>query len=541
MRALFVCLLAAGWMSAQEPAQRVDQLFSRFSGSSPGCALGVMLDGKPVLAKAYGMADLEHGIPLSPDSPFYMASVSKQFTAMSILLLAEDGKLRVDDPVRKIIPELPDYASGITIYHLLTHTSGVRDYLSLGALAGRPAEFVFTDQSALALISRQKALNFQPGSEFLYSNSGYVLLSLVVKRLAQKNLNEYAQEKIFVPLGMKSTRFQHDHSALIPGKAFGYEQRNGDWHTSNSMLDVVGDGGLYSTVTDMLRWAANFDDPKIGAKALELMRTAAKLSTGKEVDYGMGLTPGDYRGLRIVEHGGGLGGYRTEVLWFPSERFTVVCLCNNGSANPGQLSRQVADAYLASSLKPRQATARRNLTGIALTPEERQAKAGLYRDEDRGYIEIVERDGKLYPRGAPGELIALDKHRFTASDAPEGWELVFDGEGAARSLELRSSGQPVIRYLGVATAALSEDERKAYAGEFASIELETTYRIRADSGGLSVEPGDRPAVRLQGAGKDRLRMENGGAELVFRRDSAGAVTGFSLNAGRVRRVEFQRM
>src|ERR1051326_8662341 len=218
--ALFCVLAIAGVVFAQQSTDsRVDRLFGGFQGKTPGCAVGVLHNGEVVLAKAYGMADLERETPLSPDTPFYMASVSKQFTAMSVLLLAEDGKLQTMDSVRKTLPELPEYANQITLYHLLTHTSGVRDYLTLGTLSGNSPDFVHTDRGVLRAMSRQSALNFAPGSEFIYSNSGYLLLSLVVKQVAGKNLNAFAQGRIFGPLGIKSTRFQHDHSALIPGKA----------------------------------------------------------------------------------------------------------------------------------------------------------------------------------------------------------------------------------------------------------------------------------------------------------------------------------
>lgn len=543
--ALFLFGAPPAHAQAQDPAQNneqhIDKLFAIYSGKSPGCAVGVAQKGKAVFAKGYGMADLEHDVPISAESPFYMASVSKQFAAMAVLLLAEDGKIRLTDSIRKTVPELPEYANSITLYHLLTHTSGVRDYLSLGYLAGLPQDSVVTDRSALRLISRQTALNFEPGTDYLYSNSGYVLLSMVVKNVTHKDLNEFAQERIFRPLGMETTRFQHDHSSLIPGKAFGYEQRQGGWHTSNSMLDVVGDGGLYSSVSDMLRWVANFDNQKIGAAALKTMRTPAKLSNGTEINYGMGLIPSQYRGLPIVEHGGGLGGYRTEVLWFPARQLSVVCLCNAGTANPGELARKVAAVYLSSEMKAPDGPGQRGKTGTVLSVDEGRAKAGLYRNEEQGYIEIVDREGKLYTRGSPGELVALDNRRFIAITAPEGWELEFDEQSPASSLELRQPGQSPARFSRVAPVELSENDLHAYTGEFESRELGVVYRIVADAQGLSVEVGDRPAQKLLSSGSERMRSESGSPELVFQRDSSGKVDGFFLNAGRVRKIRFQRL
>jgi hypothetical protein len=328
----------------------------------------------------------------------------------------------------------------------------------LGSLAGLPPEFVFTENGMLHMLARQTALNFEPGTEYLYSNSGYVLLSLVVKKVAQKSLNEFAQERIFGPLGMKSTRFQHDHSALIPRKAFGYQRRDGAWHTANSMLDVVGDGGLYSTVDDMVRWAENFDNPKVGAAPLTTMQRPAKLSGGKEIEYGMGLVPSDHRGLRIIEHGGGLVGYRTEFLRFPEKGFSVVCLCNNGSANPGQLARQVAELYIGSDFKPPDTTQRPPQT------------------TDQRSVPVT----------------------------------------------------------------LSANDTKSYTGEFESREINAIYRISADAGVLSIELGDRPAVRLRSLGPDRMRGEGTGLEFEFQRNDAGKITGFYLAAGRVRKIRFEK-
>ena len=248
---------------AQDQPPALDTIFSSFATDhSPGCAVGAARGDAPLAARAYGLADLEHHIPLTPQSVFYMASVSKQFMALSILLLERDGKLQLDDRVRTYLPELPEHAAGITIRHLLHHTSGLRDYLTLFGLAGGPPDYVITERAVLNMLARQMRLNFDPGDEHLYSNSGYVLLSIIVHRVSGRPLDEFAQERIFTPLGMRHTRFQHDHAAPIPGRAIGYVRRGANWRIANSMLDVVGDGGMYSTVDDMLRWAAAFERPE---------------------------------------------------------------------------------------------------------------------------------------------------------------------------------------------------------------------------------------------------------------------------------------
>ena len=521
---------------AQTQEASIDKLFAAYQGLSPGCAVGVSQGGKVLLSKAYGIADLEHSVPLTTKSLFYMASVSKQFAAMSVLMLADEGKIRIEDSIRKTIPELPEYAADITLYHLLTHTSGVRDYLTLGSVAGRPG--IFTDDSTLRLLSRQKALNFPPGSEFLYSNSGYVLLSLVVKRTTQKNLDAFAREKIFAPLEMTSTRFQHDYSALIPGKVNGYERRAGAWYVSNSLLSVVGDGGLYSSVEDMLRWADNFDSGKVGAKQLVTMSTAGKLSNGKEIPYGMGLVPSTYRGLSILEHTGALAGYRTSFLRFPSERLSVVCLCNSGAANAGQLARRVAEEFLASKITTTATvTAPAARPAVAITPslEDVRSKVGIFRSDAIGYVEFTEVNGKLSGNGIP-ELFAMEPHRYVSAD---GGELLFDSQNPARTLELRLPGQSPIHFERVTVTELSETEMRAYTGDFDSDELNSSARVYIDSDRLSLQIGEGPVIRLVPAGTDRMRAANG-AEFVFQRDSSGKVAVFLLSAGRIRNISFQR-
>jgi CubicO group peptidase (beta-lactamase class C family) len=368
----------------QPAPQSIDAIFKDLSTDhSPGCAVGATRGDAPIAAKAYGMADLEHGVALTPQSVFYMASVSKQFAALSILLLEHDGKLRLDDRVRTYIPELPDHAATITVRQLLHHTSGLRDYLALSSLVGNPPDYVITERSVLNMLTRQTRLNFEPGAEHLYSNSGYVLLSIIVHRVSGRPLDEFARERIFTPLGMRSTRFQHDHAAPIPGRSIGYVRRGDSWRIANSMLDVVGDGGMYSTVDDMLRWATAFERPEF-SPLLSRMQTPGTLADGRPIanGYGMGLSTGTYRGVPTVSHGGSLAGYRTSFLRLPAEKLTVVTLCNNTTANAARLGQMVAELYAPAGMSaaaavagntPPQAPSR-----MAVPRELAQAMAGVF-------------------------------------------------------------------------------------------------------------------------------------------------------------------
>jgi CubicO group peptidase (beta-lactamase class C family) len=345
---LIVLLGAAPGAFAQDRSSAHDSIFKDFATDhSPGCAVGVARGDTPLVASAYGLADLEHNVRLTPQSVFYMASVSKQFMALAVLLLERDGKLQLEDRVRTYLSELPEHAAGITIRQLLHHTSGLRDYLTLSGLAGNPADQVITERAVFNTLARQMRLNFEPGTEHLYSNSGYVLLSIIVHRVSGRPLDEFARERIFTPLGMRYTRFQHDHTTPIPGRAIGYVRRGQTWRIANSLLDVVGDGGMYSTVDDMLRWAAAFERPEFSPLLLR-MQQPGTLKNGSAIanGYGMGLSQGTYRGVSTVSHGGSLAGYRTNFVRLPREKLTIVMLCNNATANVGRLTQMVTDVYV---------------------------------------------------------------------------------------------------------------------------------------------------------------------------------------------------
>ncbi|MGH4000314.1 MAG: serine hydrolase domain-containing protein, partial [Pseudonocardiaceae bacterium] len=386
-------------------ARRLDAVFAQYDrASSPGCALGVYRDGRIGYAKAYGSANLELGAPLTPASVFDIGSTSKQFTAMSVLLLARDGKLALDDDVRRYIPSLPEYGAPITIRHLLYHTSGIRDYTTLLALAGEPTQNWTTDDDALELIVRQRALNFAPGSEWQYSNSGYFLLSLVVKRVSGQSLRRFAQSRIFEPLGMAQTHIHDDHAMVVPNRATGYVPSDsaGPFRIEMSDFEQTGDGSVFTTVEDLVKWDENFYSAVVGGPELlaEMVKPGA-LNDGKPVDYAAGLVVGEYRGLKTVEHGGAWAGYRAQLLRFPTEHVSIACLCNLGSANPDRLAQQVADVYLADRLGPaeNQAVAGADVTATAgspiLSPDQLRAAVGTYRDSTLGSVaRLVLTDGK---------------------------------------------------------------------------------------------------------------------------------------------------
>ena len=327
---LSALLLSANTVSAQRfaPDPGVDAVFAEYDRpDAPGCAVGVYQDGVVRYARGYGLADLERRVPISPETVFDIGSTSKQFTATAILLLAQEGKLSLDDNVRRFIPELPEYQRPITVRHLLHHTSGVRDYIGLLRLAGMRYDDVTTDDDAFQMIIRQHALNFAPGDEHLYSNSGYFLLSLIVERVAGRSLREEARERIFVPLGMQHTSYLGSYSDVIPNRALGYEPDGDGYRTDMPRWLQLGDGAVFTTVVDLLHWEKNFRSTQVGGPALQdALHTRGILTSGEVLTYAAGLMHGEHRGLATVFHGGSWGGYVAELAAVPRWRLRCPAL-----------------------------------------------------------------------------------------------------------------------------------------------------------------------------------------------------------------------
>jgi CubicO group peptidase (beta-lactamase class C family) len=512
--------------------RQVDQIFAAYDKpDSPGCALGVIRDGNFIYKKGYGAGSLEFGVPLTPQSVFYMGSVSKQFTAASVVLAAEQGFLSLDDDIRKHVPEIPSYANTITLREMLHHTSGFRDILSLLFLAGRNSEDIHTTNELLDLLALQKALNFSPGDEFLYSNTNYFLMSLVIRRATGKPLSQFAEENIFQPLGMTHTRFYDDRSVVLPGRVPAYAPRLGggfrvDWSTN---FDMVGGGGLMSSVEDLLLWDRNFYNNKLGKGSfLKEMQTQGVLNNGKQIEYALGLFVSKYRGLKIVAHDGANFGYRTSFLRFPQQKFSVICLCNLATSDPGRLSYQVADLYLRAQLAPEPAPA----SGAKVDP---QPFAGWYRN--------VESHSTLQLSVADDDLVAFGTH-FKARDANHfvatpGVEISLDHtpSGAVR-LTLMEDGSPQV-FEGFEPLKPSAEQLGQYAGEYASSELQATYHFAVKDGKLTLATNWLEPFVLEPTVRDEFQTPVG-VTMVFRRDAAGHITGCDLFAGRVRNIFFTR-
>lgn len=529
---------------------QTDKVFAKWDSTvSPGCSLSVMQDGQIVYKRGYGMADLDHDVAITPETIFHVASISKQLTAAAIVLLAQDGKLSLDDDVHKYITELPDFGARITVRHLIYHTSGLRDQWALLGLAGwRYSLDLITDDDVIELMSRQKDLNFQPGEKHVYCNTGYTLLAQIVKRVSGQSFREFTNSRIFEPLGMTNTHFRDDHAEIVKHIAYGYAEGKGRnvYRLSLTNFDTVGATSLLTTVEDLAHWDENFYHPRVGGPALVAQQLErGKLTSGKELDYAFGLEHGKYRGLPTIDHGGADAGYRADLLRFPQQHFSVACLCNQGEINPSELTRKVADIYLAGQLKEPPPARLDSSAKPVSVPEERLSQyAGLYwkKDEERA-VRILHKDGKLFlpeSEEARLELAPVADNRFLLVVFPVAFTFDQAAPGASWRLSIQGPEQekPDV-FERVTPAQPTPDELSAYAGSYVSEEIEPIYRIIVENGGLVLKRLKSKPEKLQPTLVDYVEGSNG--DLHFQRDQSGKISGFVLNSGRIKNFRFRKM
>lgn len=553
-----ITLIALVCMSptfADKRADKVDRLFSPWDRpDSPGCALAVIQDGRIIHKRGYGMANLEHKIPITPRSLFYIGSVSKQFVAFSIALLATRGKLSLDDDIRKYIPEMSDYRYPITIRHLIHHTSGLRDYLTLEDIAGIPFG-TYHEKDVIELIARQKELNFQPGEKYLYSNSGYLLLAVIIQRASGKTLREFAEENIFGPLGMKSSRFHDDYRELIENRASGYYPAGkGKFWNFISTFDCVGSGGLYTCVEDLYLWDQNFYHHRVGGQeVIDLVHTRGILNSGRTIDYAFGLRLGEYKGLKTVSHSGALGGYRAALLRFPEQRFSVICLSNLSTFNPMAMARKVADIYLegefkeaASALKKKEKEKEKEEAGkryIRLPSDRLKEKMGAYIDRKTGFVSRISFEKSqlfLQVSGRKSPLAPLSAMEFEVLETPRRTLIRFEKpekEGPMR-MQIAVEGEEPTAYEAFREVKLSPAQLQEYEGPYFSDELQVTFRLALRKGRLHFVHRNAPVPPLRPTLHDWFSVR--GWTLHFIRDNKGKITAFILNASRVRNLRFVR-
>lgn len=539
--------------SAQALTARVDQLFAQWDKpDTPGCALAIIKDGEIIYKRGYGMANLELNVPIAPNTVFQVGSIAKQFTAMAILLLAQQGKLSLDDDVRKYVPEVPDFGTPITLRHLVHHTSGLRDQYEMLQMAGWRSDDVITEKDVLDMVARQRTLNHKPGEEYLYTNTGYTLLAIVVKRVAGKSLAEFAEDNIFKPLGMASTRFVDDHRLIIKGLADAYLPTEGNkflkWMAAD---DHAGADNLFTTVEDLARWDQNFYDKRIGgARLIEQMLTPGVISNDPTFDYAFGLNINRYKGLRMIQHSGSRLGYRSQFMRFPDERFSVACLCN-ARIEPDTIARRIADIYLADQFKPAaasqsSASATPPPDAVKLPEKELMSVAGLYLNPLNDAVRrVYVKDGKLMYLRAPGnesELAPIGNNRFLMLGVRNRVEIAFKSSGAGAPLQMifTEAGRTTIQE-SVKAASYRPEQLNEFVGQYYSPELDATYSITAQGGKILMRTGNWGDFLLSPRFVDSFENQAEMGSLIFTRDPRHRVSGFVIRSGKVRNLRFNRV
>ncbi|MDN2708139.1 serine hydrolase [Janthinobacterium sp. SUN118] len=539
---------AASATQAATRAQQVDALFAKWNrADTPGAAVMVVKDGQRVYRGSFGMADIEQNRPITPSTSFHVASLSKQFTAFAILLLAQDGKLSLDDDVRKHVPALPDFGQTIRIRHLLTHTSGLRDQWNLLAMAGWRMDDVITDDDVLRLVRRQRALNFVPGSDFAYNNTGYTLLAAIVRKVSGQPLAAFARERIFDPLGMRHTFFHEQYATLVAGRAQSYQPApQGGYSRIALSYSTVGPTSLVTTADDLLLWANNFNDARVGGPALlARMQTSATFNDGKATGYGGGLDIGAYRGLKTIDHSGADAGFRSYLVRFPDQQLTVVIMGNGADVQASRLGQRIADIYLDGQLQPLPKPMPNYSDGVQvpLAPARLDALLGTYALENGSAITFAREDEQLlgwtagddkmpfYPAGEREFFVKLSNASFRF-DAPDAAGVIGGGTWLRNARAIRAKR--------MAPARLPDAALQPLLGEYYSDELHALYTVTAQEGSvvLGFSRGD---IALAPFGKNSFVGPWPFGLVTFQCLAASDCTGFTVTESRASDVQFTRV
>jgi CubicO group peptidase (beta-lactamase class C family) len=523
---------------ASTQVAQIDQIFSRWNSTTlPGCTVGVSRDGRPLLSRAYGMSDLEHGIPNRTDSIIEAGSLSKQFTAAAVLLLVQQGKVALDDPARKYIKEIPDYGAPLTVRHMLTHTSGLRDWGAVASIAGWPRTTrAYTHAHVLDIVSRQRSLNFPPGSAYSYSNTGYNLAAVLVSRVSGKGFADFTRENLFEPLGMTRTSWRDDFTRVVKDRSIAYDVApSGVVKMDMPFENVHGNGGLLTTVGDLLKWTENAVHAKVGGRVLiDLQRETARLKDGEKIEYAFGLRVSAWRGVPEVSHSGATAGYRAWLAQYPSEgNLSVAVLCNASNAGGPALGHRVADLFLKTPpVTPR--------TGAgAPIPETMSPILGLYKDRRRNDVLSIERkEGEWRATGVgvlswiskdllgvEGSGMRLEIARGAAPDAVTGLRVV--------------NGAETLTFDRVEPANPSAADLLALVGEYESDDAELTVRVAVEKGQLTLHRRPDTVFSLKPTFADAFASDLGG--IRFFRGPGGAVSEMSVTQDRVWDLRFHKL
>jgi CubicO group peptidase (beta-lactamase class C family) len=516
----------------------IDGLFKHWDNSnSPGAAVAVLKDGEVIFKKGYGMANLEYGIPITPSSVFHIASESKQYTAFCIVLLAQEGKLGLDDDIRKHLSYVPDFGKTITIRQLIQHTSGLRDQWQLLAISGQGLDDVITQQHVVKLVERQRALNFDPGSQQRYCNTGYTLLAEIVKSVSGMTLREYADEKIFKPLGMTSTHFHDDNREIVIGRTYSYDSlNNGRFVNSPLNYATVGATSLFTTVEDELKWLQNYETGQVGGmKAVEQMYEQTVLTDGRKLDYAFAINIDTLNGHVAIGHGGADAGYRTYAVRFPEEKLAIVVFSNLNRFNPTAMARKIANLYLPDKGEAQQT--KEYAADKAVFP----LYKGSYISEE-GPLDVLDSGSLFLKYGEQSyPLTPLSDSTFSVWGGYAIITFARNGNSAVNNFTFKTKDQKTI-YNRYEKRKLPDNEMQKYVGTYESDELETRYQIAFEGGKLTLRHRKYTDVDLKIITAEQIMtphwwMDN----LIFSHDPKGNVTGFEVNGGRVLHLKFRKI
>ncbi|TRX48001.1 serine hydrolase [Fulvivirga sp. M361] len=527
-------------------SEKVDELFIGWdSNETPGAAVAVVKDGSVIYKKGYGMASLEYDVPISPSTIFHIASVSKQFTVFSILILEKEGKLSLDDDIRKYLPEVPDFGKTITLRHLASHTSGLRDQWNLLALAGWRLDDVITKEHVLKLVRKQKNLNFAPGDEFVYCNTGFTLLAEVVARVSGKSFAEFTKANIFEPLEMSNTLFYDDHEKIVKNRAYSYYQDSTGYKKSVLNYANVGATSLFTTVEDLSRWALNFSTGKVGNEAIfKKMNTPAVLNNGKTFGGALGQFVGEYRGLSQIQHGGADAGYRSFLVRFPDQKFSVAVFSNDASFNSRKMAHNVVDIYLKDDLKaePKKETENKK-ESIVVDVNTLNNYVGDYELQPGFIISVTQENGQLSAQ-ATGQpvvsLIPLSKTEFDVKGIAAKITFVPGDAEKIKLIKLAQGGQimdaPRVKSFDKTAVKLSD-----FTGRFYSEELSTEYHFKVVGEKLLVQHRRLSDLELSPVKEDVFSANAWFfGQVEFVRDANNVISGCKVSSGRVRDLWFQK-
>ena len=527
------------WAQVPEKAKVVagaDRAFEKFAKAyvapAPGCAAAVSLNGDVVFEKAFGLADLEHNVPNTTQTIFESGSVAKQFTAAALVLLQQDGKLSLDDPVKKHIPELPDYGSPLTIRHLLNHTSGLRDWGAVLSLTGAGrGERVITQDLALDVITHQRALDFTPGSEYSYSNSGYNLAAIIVERVSKQKFPAFVEERLFKPLGMKNSSWRDDYQRIVPGRAQAYSrQGNGPWRLNMPFMNVYGNGGMLTTVGDWMKWSAMLDSHALGAALVNALETKGVLNDGRKISYALGLTVSTYKGLKDVSHGGATAGYQTFLTRYPDNKVAIGVMCNGTSPSAGGIAASMTDEIFG----PFPETPRTEAANVS--EDELKKFVGVWRNEKtHAPARFVIENGVSRWSGA--RVVPLGGGQFTAGNNQ--LKFALDKDGTPLSAETVDSDGEVRRFVPEKEWKPTPADLTSFKGEWFSEEAGATLTIAIDGDKAFIKQRPATSLPMQPVYKDHFAVQ--GFVVWFTRDKDGKVKGMHVGASRMRDMPFVRV